>query len=469
MTKQQRRGFSCVLACVATVLLLLGGVEDYGAAQASDDAPPVSIADLIARAQPGDTVVVPAGHYHEQVSIDKPLTLTGAGMPVIDGGGKGDVVRITADHVTLRGFVIQGSAEDVADEPAALRVKGNAATIEDNRMQQVLYGIVLEDSNGHVVRNNRVSSILRFEPERRGHGLYLWYTDGNTIEDNIVEGVKDGIFLGFATHNQVIRNRVSDSRYGIHYMYANDNVFVDNVFTRGVAGAAIMFSRNITFRGNEFSYNRSPASGFGLLFKDVDNLEMTDNLVHHNRLGITMEGVPNEPGSFVTLRHNLIGFNQVALEMATTTGVTFTENTFTGNLEQVATTGGSIEHRNTWAVAGRGNYWDDYEGYDANGDGVGDIPFRYEGAFDDLVRRNEAVRAYSFTPARSALDLAARWFPSFRPDPRVIDPAPLMSPTLRIGEGDEGHRISGLLISALLLAAPLLLLRAVRASSESTF
>jgi len=183
---------------------------------------------------------------------------------------------------------------------------------------------------------------------------------------------------------------------------------------------------------------------------------------------MTMEGAPHQPGSFVTLRRNLIGFNQVALELASTTGVTFTENTFVGNLEQVATTGGSIEHRNTWALDGRGNYWDDYEGYDANGDGVGDIAFRYEGAFDDLVRRNEAVRAYSFTPARAALDLAARWFPSFRPEPRVVDPAPLMSPTLRLGDAtaEGSDRVLGLLAGAILLAVPLLGLRAIRSSGR---
>src|SRR5690606_28879447 len=93
---------------------------------------------------------------------------------------------------------------------------------------------------------------------------------------------------------------------------------------------------------------------------------------------------------------------------------------------------GSLEHRNAWSEDGRGNYWDDYRGYDAGGDGVGDLTYRYEGAFDDLVQRNEAVRAFSFTPASRALDLAARWFPVHRPEPRVVDEHPLMSPTINL-------------------------------------
>lgn len=410
-----------------------------------------SITAMIARANPGDTVTVPAGTYREQLVISKPVILVGEGHPVIDAGRRGDVIFVAADDVTIRGFTLQGSARDVVDEPAAIRIRGNRATIEANVIRDALYGIVMEDSAGHRVLNNQVSSVMEFGPERRGHALYVWHTDGTTIQGNTVTGAKDGVFLGFANHNHVEGNRVSDARYGIHYMYADHNTFIDNVFRESVAGGAIMFSRDITFRGNEFAYNRSAASGYGLLFKDVDDVEMTDNLVHHNRLGITLEGAPHDPGSTVTLTHNLVGFNDVALELSTTTGVTFTDNTFVGNLEQVTTTGGSVEHRNTWALNGRGNYWDDYRGYDANGDGVGDIPFHYDGAFDDLTRRSEWVRTYSYTPARMALDLAARWFPAFRPAPSVVDPHPLIRPSLRLQVGESGGRRAIDLSAALLL------------------
>lgn len=440
------------LAAIGMVLLTLAPIDSAHAS-----APPTSIAELIAQAAPGSTVTVPAGTYHEQVVIDKPLTLVGEGWPVIDAGRAGDVIRVTASDVTVRGFVIQGSAREVSDEPAAIRVRADRATIEGNRVRDCLYGIVLEDSVGHHVLNNQVSSILEFHPERRGHALYLWHTDGNVVTGNVVTGAKDGIFVGFSTHNQVEGNHIADARYGIHYMYADHNAFVNNVFRNSVAGAAIMFSRDIQFHGNEFAYNRSSASGYGLLFKDVDDVEMSDNLVHHNRLGITLEGAPHAPGATVTLRHNLVGWNDVALELASTTGVTFTENTFEGNLEQVTVTGGSIEHKNVWSVAGRGNYWDEYQGYDANGDGVGDIPFRYEGAFDDIVRRNEWVRAYSFTPARSALDMAARWFPAFRPEASIIDPHPLLAPPMSLDAlSSIEQRLSGLVLGLALLGLPLI-------------
>jgi nitrous oxidase accessory protein len=218
-------------------------------------------------------------------------------------------------------------------------------------------------------------------------------------------------------------------------MYANHNSFIDNVFTSNMAGGAIMFSRGIVFHGNEFAHNRSTASGYGLLFKDVDDVEMVDNQVHHNRIGITLEGAPLTPGASVRLRSNFVGYNDTALQLATTTGAVLAGNAFTGNLEQVTITGGSVEHRNTWVEDGRGNYWDEYAGYDADGNGVGDLPYRYEGALDELVRRNEWVRLYSFTPAHSALELAGRWFPGFRPPPRVVDPAPLLAAPVGLSDG----------------------------------
>ncbi len=79
---------------------------------------------LVDAAAPGDTIPVPAGIYAAPLVIDKPLTLVGDGMPVIQGDGTGDVVEITAPDVTLRGFVVRGSGDSLDREHAGITVGG---------------------------------------------------------------------------------------------------------------------------------------------------------------------------------------------------------------------------------------------------------------------------------------------------------------------------------------------------------
>ena len=443
-------------AAGAVLVVLLAMASTPRGVEASAN---TSIAALIASAAPGATVKVPAGVYHEQVVIDRAVTLVGVGAPVIDGGGLGDVVTVTADGVTLRGFVVQGSARDVADEPAGIRLIANRATIEDNRLRDVLYGISLVDSSDHHISRNDISSIADLTSERRGHAIYLWNSDRNVLEDNRIEGVKDGIFVGFAKHNEIRRNTVTHSRYGIHYMSSEDNSFVGNSFVDNVTGAAIMFSKHITLEDNRFSGNRSPASGFGLLLKDVDDLRMVGNRVDHNRLGVTAEGVPLAPGASALLQDNVIAFNQVGMELATNTSATLTGNSFLGNLEQLRATGGGAPSRNRWAQDGRGNYWDDYRGYDATGDGIGDLPFHYGSTYQDLVQQNESLRAYAYTSARTALELGLKWFPVFRADPLAVDPSPLMRASRpSASEGDRMQQAPAALALASVVVAVTLVL-----------
>ena len=80
-----------------------------------------------------------------------------------------------------------------------------------------------------------------------------------------------------------------------------------------------------------------------------------------------------------------------------------------------------------WSRDGRGNSWGQYRGFDADRDGIGDVPYKLEDAMDALVRRSPLIQAFLYTPAHLAIEAAARMFPLYRQAPVLIDDRPLMA------------------------------------------
>ncbi len=479
-------------AAVLVLALALGGTRDAHA-----QAAPVRLADLIAAAEPGTAVHVPPGVYREQVVIDKPITLYGGRRAVIDGGGRGDVVVVKADDVEIRGFTIRHSGDAVSQEPAGVRLVGHHTVLADNRIEDVYFGVAVQGGGHHQIEFNRIRPDPRVAVEWRGHGISLWNSEGNLIRNNEISYAKDGIYISFSHHNYVHGNTIRKSRFGIHYMYAEDNRFTENIIRDNLAGALIMYSKRVFLKGNELA-NSYGNTGIGLLLKNVDDLWAEENRVTGNRSGITMEEAPASPGSAVVFHHNLVALNGVGLALMTTTAATFYENSFVDNTVQVsgrgsglstalaghggsapppapapapaaAPAGGHAGHGtaaaasaplqpaaagasagNRWSAEGRGNFWSDYAGYDANGDGIGDRPYRAWSAFAALRDRQPALDLFRFTPAQQAVDAAGRLFPLVRPDALIEDPAPLMAPPTTPPTTGDGRHL--LLISTALLA-----------------
>lgn len=447
---------------VAVVLILL--LYSAGSPRSADakSQPHFStrlISDEIARADPGETIVIKPGVYEGELIISKPVVLVGEGLPIIDGLQTGDVLTINADDVTLEGFQIRGSSREVTAESAAIRLNGERAVINANKLVDVLYGIVAAESSGHQISNNTIESIATMSPERRGHAIYFHYSNHNLVMNNFLTRSKDGVYLQFSDYNKISENTIRDLRYGTHLMFSNNTTIANNLISHNVSGGVVMFSGDVSFSDNEISYNESAATGYGLMFKEVDDIEVKKNLIHHNNVAIAMEGAPFTPSSSVEVRDNLIGYNNTAVGLFTTTNVLFTGNTFIGNREHVKAVAGSIEFKNQWSQLSRGNYWDDYHGYDSNGDGVGDIEYTYRGVFDSLAEKNPILHGFDYTVARIALELAANWFPIYRPDPRVVDDFPLMRRTLSLESTDAKTRdISDLMVFFILTMVPLALI-----------
>jgi nitrous oxidase accessory protein len=384
------------------------------------------ITRLINAAAEGETIRVPAGIYHEHLRITKPLTLIADGHVIIDGGGKGDIVEISAAGVTFRGFTIRNTGADLDQENAAIRALAPRITLEDNTLEDILFGIDLREAPDSVIRGNRIGG-KALDIARRGDGLRLWRADRTLVENNTIHDGRDAI-LWYSKGITIRGNVATDCRYGLHLMFSDDVTIEDNQFSRNSVGVYLMYSTGVTIRRNHLIRNRGP-SGYGLGLKETDQFTVSENLITGNRVGVYIDGSPftdAKPGEFHrnTLAYNDIGFTF----LPSAKGNELTENNFIDNIDQVAVAGRGDLSANAFWKGDRGNFWSDYTGYDQNNDGVGDFVHESQTLFENMMDKEPKLRLFLFSPAQQAIEFVGRTLPAVRPEPKFCDEVPLMRP-----------------------------------------
>lgn len=398
----------------------------------ASDFPATALQSKIDAAAPGSTVTVPAGIYRGPIVVRGPLTVIGEPGATIDGGGHGTVVTITGAGVVWRGFTVRNSGREVTEEAAGVKVTGHDHRIEANDIAGVYFGIHVGDGARVVVAGNRIRPGKDYG-SRPGHAINAWNLRDSRITGNHIADARDGIYLSFTERIEVSRNVVSDCRYGLHSMYSQAARFEDNDASGNLLGAALMMSDRLVMRRNRIRQHREGVAAYGVLLKDIGDLIAEDNAITSNRIGIYAESVPSDPKHEAVFSRNLIAGNEVGLALQSTARLTLTGNRIAENLTDVRALGRTLAPGMRWSRDGRGNSWGQYRGYDADGDGIGDVSYRVEAAIDALVQRNPLIQALLYTPAHLALEAAARMFPLFRQPPLVVDDRPLMSFTAGAG------------------------------------
>ncbi len=133
-------------------------------------------------------------------------------------------------------------------------------------------------------------------------------------------------------------------------------------------------------------------------------------------------GVYAEGSNRLTVEENQFRENGWAVKiMANAQDNLFAGNDFFGNTFDVAT-----NSRRAYSTF-QGNYWDHYQGYDLDRDGVGDVPFHPVRLFSLMVEQNEPSLILLRSPFVDLLDLAERLLPVLTPE-TLKDEAPRMKP-----------------------------------------
>jgi len=309
----------------------------------------------------GDTIFVFNGTYFENIKFYKAVKLIGEDKEstIIQYNGSDETVSILVDGCTFNGFTIRNSI-------------GGAFS-----------GINIE-SNNNVITNNIIEN-------NSGWGIYMFYSSNNLISDNIF--INDGLnIVGDITswNTHTVENNTINGKPLFFYK----NIYNKNISSLNAGQIILVNCTNLTIQ-NSFISNVDQAivlgySSFCLITKNIlsnnifgirlnyaSNNTISENYVENNDFGIyVIHSKNNDIFKNEICSNRFYGcylccnsiFNTIYL------------NNFTLNNNSAFDAIG-----NQWFRNKTGNYWDDYNGSDNDGDGIGDKPYDDIGPFKDNI------------------------------------------------------------------------------------
>lgn len=247
--------------------------------------PGESIQEAVDRAQPGDTILISPGVYHEAVVIKTDgLTLRGVagedGLPVLDGEGEfGNGITATGHQLTLEGLIIRNYLTN---------------------------GVVVTGAVGVVLRD----LVAEYTGE---YGVFPVQCKNVLIERVVAIGASDaGIYVG-QSQDAVVRDSEAFANVSGIEIENSVNVLVENNFSHDNSAGLLVFvlpdlsrkeTREVTVRGNRIENNNFPnfaeegelsasvPRGTGILIVAADQVEVTANTITDNdTVGIGVVGL----------------------------------------------------------------------------------------------------------------------------------------------------------------------------------
>lgn len=394
------------------------------------------IQDAIDDASDGDTVFVfdNSSPYYENVVVDKSINLIGEdrNSTVIDGGWIDSVIEISADHVSIEGFTVTNCMHDLSK--AGINIFSDCNTVKNNNIvENQCMGIRLSGSCYNFIENNTLKDNI-------GYHIFLRSeSNNNTVQNNTLTQsddwpkLCDGIWLDKSSNNLIESNEITGLKFTVgislyetsNYNDVNKNVIHNNPCYYG--GASIQIDGHSDFNlisNNEIRCNNGAgiemffSQGNEIIGNTIDSLPYQgitladcryNNIIKFNNISSTRWGIgigmyssknivesnnlTNNTHGIYLSGTDLLGFtpNNVITKnniVENDYGIYITVSEYYGySNDNLICYNNFINNSqnafdicsNMWNDSSVGNYWDDYNGTDANGDCKGDTPYNISG------------------------------------------------------------------------------------------
>ncbi len=285
----------------------------------------------------------------------------------VNGGNLGSCITInnSAKYFRIENCTVFNSGVGTYDAGIRLDHAGNGTLINNNCSFNNRYGIFITYSDNTTVSGNTAN-------DNHHNGIYVRYSNKTTVSGNTVNNNDaQGIYLYDSDNNTVSGNTVNNNNYHGIMIYFSDNTTVlgNTANNNQDNGILIYYSDNNTISGNIANYN----SFNGIYLYDSDNNTVLGNTANNNSyFGIYLCFSNNN-----TISGNIVDNNVIygILVSSESDYNLIYKNYFNDNNINAYDSGTD----NKWDNGTIGNYWDDYDGVDANDDGIGDTPYLISG------------------------------------------------------------------------------------------
>lgn len=380
--------------------------------------------EAIDNAPEGSLLELPAGVYKGNIVINKPLIIDGKDQKaIIEGDGKGTVVTINSSYVTIKNLTIRhsGAQHERVDAGIALK-KLKYSKVLNCKIVDVLFGIDLQEVSNSEIIDNYITS-KPFSLGLRGDAIRLWYSNDNILRKNYITKSRD--FVVWYSHGNLIEENYGEyCRYSLHFMYTGKNIVKNNVYKHNSVGIFFMYSQDTIATGNVIE-NSLGTTGLGIGLKDASNYTIKDNTMIYCARGLYIDRSPFQPDTHNYIENNKLLYNSEAVHFhSLSIANIFKNNVIKGNIENIINDSYNAKvEENTWD----GNYWDNYQGFDKDGDGIGDTPHTEHYYADKMWLFNPSLKFFYGSPVISIINFLAKLAPISEPVELAKDEHPKMN------------------------------------------